>query len=143
MSSIPGTATVDHINPEGLAKSPAFTQAVKVTGPATTVYVGGQNGVDADGALVGEDLRSQAARALENLETALAAAGARLEHVVKWTVLAVDGQPLHDGFEEFQRVWGQRPDPPAISVAVVSALAVPGALVEVEAVAVVPDDGGR
>jgi enamine deaminase RidA (YjgF/YER057c/UK114 family) len=133
--------TVEHLNPEGLHRSPAFTQAVAVTGPAKTVYVGGQNGVDASGVVVGDDLRSQSVRAFANLEAALAAAGAGLEHVVKWTILAVEGQPIHEGFEAFQQVWGQRPNPPAITVAIVSDLGPPGALVEIEAIAVVPLDG--
>lgn len=36
---IPGQ--VQHINPEGLSKNPAFTQVVTVTGPAKTIYIGG------------------------------------------------------------------------------------------------------
>jgi hypothetical protein len=45
---------VQHLNPEGLAKNPGFSQAVAVTAPARTVYVGGQNGADATRALVGK-----------------------------------------------------------------------------------------
>jgi hypothetical protein len=40
---------VEHINPEGLTKNPAFSQAVVVTGPAKTIYVGGQDAVDGSG----------------------------------------------------------------------------------------------
>jgi enamine deaminase RidA (YjgF/YER057c/UK114 family) len=42
-----------HINPEGLHRSPAFSQAVVVELPKKTIYIGGQNGVDADGKVVG------------------------------------------------------------------------------------------
>jgi enamine deaminase RidA (YjgF/YER057c/UK114 family) len=38
-----------HINPEGLLRSPAFSQAVVVEQPAKTLYIGGQNGVDVHG----------------------------------------------------------------------------------------------
>jgi hypothetical protein len=41
-----------HINPEGLHRSPAFSQAVVVERPAKTIYIGGRNGVDADGKVV-------------------------------------------------------------------------------------------
>jgi hypothetical protein len=41
-----------HINPEGLHRSPAFSQAVVVEQPTKTIYIGGQNGVDADGKVV-------------------------------------------------------------------------------------------
>lgn len=64
--------------------------------------------------------------------------GRSIEQVVKWTILIVDGQPLQDGFAAFGEVWRRRPNPPAITVAKVAALAVPGAVVEIEAVAAVP-----
>jgi enamine deaminase RidA (YjgF/YER057c/UK114 family) len=77
---------------------------------------------------------------LANLETALAAAGADPGHVIKWTILVVDGQPIQPALEVFQRVWGQRSGPPLITVAMVAGPAHPDALVEPEAVAVVPLD---
>lgn len=52
--------TVRHINPDGLHRSPAFSQAVVVEQPTKTIYVGGQNGVGADGKVVGPSLREQA-----------------------------------------------------------------------------------
>ena len=67
-----------------------------------------------------------------------ASAGADLDHLVKWTISVVDGQPPQPAVEVFQRVWGRRPNPPLITLAMVSALAHPDYLVELEAVAVVP-----
>jgi enamine deaminase RidA (YjgF/YER057c/UK114 family) len=49
-----------HINPEGLHRSPAFSQAVVVEQPTKTIYIGGQNGVDADGKVVGPTVGEQA-----------------------------------------------------------------------------------
>jgi hypothetical protein len=46
--------SVQHLEPDGLHKNPAYTQAVVVTGKVKTVYVGGQNAVDVSGA---DDLR--------------------------------------------------------------------------------------
>jgi enamine deaminase RidA (YjgF/YER057c/UK114 family) len=115
-----------------------------VSGPVTTVYVGGQNAVTASGEIVGkDDIAAQAAQVFHNLEIALAAAGAGLEHVIKWNLFVVEGQPLQPGFEVFQQVWGSRPNPPLITAAFVSALAQPDFLVELEAVAVVPDGLGE
>lgn len=128
---------VSHINPAGLHANPAFTQVVRVSAGADTVYVGGQNGVDASGAVVAPDIAGQTRQALENLQRCLTAAGATPADVVKWTILVVDGAPLQDGFAAFGEVWGQRPDPPVITLAVVAGLGVPGALVEIEAVAAV------
>jgi enamine deaminase RidA (YjgF/YER057c/UK114 family) len=135
---------VEHLNPPGLPRNPAFTQVVTVTGPARMVYVGGQDAVDASGAIVGKgDVRRQTEQALHNLQAALAAGGAGLEQVIKWNVYVVQGQPIQAGFEAFQRVWGRRPDPPAISMAYVSGLAHPDFLVEIDAVAAVPLPEGR
>jgi enamine deaminase RidA (YjgF/YER057c/UK114 family) len=127
-----------HINPENLHANPAFTHAVRVPAGADTVYVGGQNGVGPDGTVVGPGLAEQARQALANLRTCLVAAGADLTDVVKWTVLCVQGVPLHEGFAAFGEIWPRAAAPPAITVAMVAGLAVPGALVEIEAMAAVP-----
>ena len=131
---------VQHLNPDGMSKNPAFSQAVIVTGSAKTIYIGGQDAVDASGAIVGKgDLKAQTEQIFKNLQIVLEEAGAGLEHVVKWNIYIVQGQPLQVGFEVFQRVWGKRPNPPAISGMFVAALANPEFLVEIDAIAVVPD----
>jgi enamine deaminase RidA (YjgF/YER057c/UK114 family) len=124
--TIEGKEQVQYINPPALHRNPAFTNVVTVTGPVKTVYVGGQNAVDTSGAVIGKgDLKKQTEQILTNIQVALAAVGARLEHVVKWNLYVVQGQPLREGFEVFQRIWGTRPNPPAISVAMVAGLAHP------------------
>ena len=130
---------VRYINPDGLPKSDAFTNVIVVTGLLRTVYVGGQDAIDASGAVVGKgDIRTQAQQVLDNLQTALVASEASLEHVIKWNVYVVEGQPPQPAFELFQRVWGDRPNPPAITLVFVSGLAHPDFLLEMDAVAVVP-----
>jgi enamine deaminase RidA (YjgF/YER057c/UK114 family) len=132
-------ASIEHLDPEGLQKSPAYSQAVSVAGPVKTVYVGGQNAVDSEGNLVGRgDLKAQSVKALRNVEAAVAAAGGRLDHVVKWTVFIVQGQPIRPGFEAFVEVWPAGAEPPVVTVAVVGGLGNPDYLVEIEAIAVVP-----
>lgn len=131
---------VQYINPPALHQNPAFTNVIKVTGPVKTVYVGGQNAVDQSGAIVGKgDIKKQTEQILTNIQVALAAAGARLEHVIKWNLYIVQGQPIQEGFEVFQRVWGNRSNPPAISMAFVAGLAHPDFLAEMDVIAVVPD----
>jgi enamine deaminase RidA (YjgF/YER057c/UK114 family) len=130
---------VQHLNPEGLHEHPAYSQAITVTGNTKTVYVGGQNAVDAAGTVVGSgDITVQTEQAIRNLEIALAAAGAGLEHVVRWGVHLVQGHSLVAGFEAFQRAWGNRANPPTVTVAIVAALAHPEFLVEIDAIAVIP-----
>jgi enamine deaminase RidA (YjgF/YER057c/UK114 family) len=90
-----GRVPLTHLNPDGLPTNPAFSQAVAVEGAAQTVYVGGQNGIGADGS-VEPGIRPQTAQALRNLETVLQAAGTTLDLVVKWNVLVVSGSSLSD-----------------------------------------------
>jgi enamine deaminase RidA (YjgF/YER057c/UK114 family) len=127
---------VRHINPDGLHRSPAFSQAVVVEQPAKTIYVGGQNGVDADGKLVGTTMKEQATRAFRNLETILVSEGAGLADVVHWRIAVVAGVSFEDGVAAFQEVWNRADPPPAITVHYVTALG-PGVLVEIDAVAAV------
>jgi enamine deaminase RidA (YjgF/YER057c/UK114 family) len=129
--------SVTHLNPRGVPSNPGFSQAVVVEGPARTIYVGGQNAVEPDGSMAGADAGEQARRALANLELVLAAAGAGLEHVVSWSILIVDGQPLQPAFLAFQDAWAMRGPPPALTVACVAALANPAFLIEISAIAVV------
>ena len=131
---------VKYINPDSLPKNPAFTNVVTVTGSVKTVYIGGQDAVDASGAIVGKgDLKAQTEQILKNIQAALAASGAQPEHVIKWNLYVLEGQSLNEGFETFQRVWGSRPNPPAISFMFVAGLAHPDFLVEMDAIAVVPE----
>lgn len=135
--------TITHINPENMHQNPVFSQAVSVQGAAKTIYVGGQNAVDADGNIVGAgDLGAQTEQVLKNIETVLAAAGAGRDDVIKWTILVVQGQDLNAGFAAFQRVWGPSARPPIITFAFVAGLANPDFLVEIEVVAVTDVEHG-
>lgn len=127
-----------HINPKSLHSSPGFTWAVRVPAGAEMIYVGGLNGVGPEGQVVGPGFAEQARQALANLTTCLQAAGAEITDVVKWTILAVEGSSVEEGFAVFGDVWPREAAPPAITVAFVSGLGPPGALVEIEAVAAVP-----
>jgi enamine deaminase RidA (YjgF/YER057c/UK114 family) len=130
---------VEFLNPDGLHANPAFSNVAVVSGNVRTIYVGGQDAIDAEGNVVGAgDIAAQTEQVLLHLRTALEAAGAGPEHVVKWNVFIVEGQDFREGYAAFQRVWGDRPNPPVITAAVVKGLAHPDFLVEMDAIAVVP-----
>jgi enamine deaminase RidA (YjgF/YER057c/UK114 family) len=138
-NSVEGAGSVRYINPESLNKNPAFTNVVVVEGNVKTVHIGGQDAVNASGEIVGKgDIVAQTEQVLANLRAALAAGGAELEHIIKWNLYVVEGQPLQAGFAAFQNAWPEVPNPPAITMAFVSGLAHPDFLVEMDAVAVVP-----
>ena len=125
-----------HINPDGLHSSPAFSQAVVVEQPTKTIYIGGQNGVDADGKVVGPTVGEQSGQVFRNLATILESEGASLANIVHWRIAVVDGHSFDEGVAAFQEVWNRSDPPPAITVHVVAGLA-PDVLVEIDAVAVV------
>jgi enamine deaminase RidA (YjgF/YER057c/UK114 family) len=139
-SSAPGsTGSVRYINPDSLIKNPAFTNVVVVEGNVKSVYIGGQDAINASGEIVGKgDIVAQTEQILANVRAALEAGGARAEHIIKWNIYIVEGQSLEEGFGAFQRAWPEVPNPPAITGVFVSALAHPDFLVEMDAVAVVP-----
>jgi enamine deaminase RidA (YjgF/YER057c/UK114 family) len=125
------------LRPDGLVSSPAFSHVAVVPPGATTIYVGGQNSVDADGSLVGgDDVAAQSVRAVENAGTALAAAGATFADVIQWTVLFVDGVDLAAAYGAIAPLLASD-EPPLVLGARVAGLGGPGALIEVSAIAAV------
>jgi enamine deaminase RidA (YjgF/YER057c/UK114 family) len=130
---------IEHLNPEKLHRNPAFTQAILVPAGARTAIIGGQNAVDADGEVVGKgDIGQQAAKALDNLIVCLEAAGAGLQHLAKVTIFIADSEDIRPAFGAWMARWGDRANPPAISVLRVGGFANPDFLIEIEAMAVLP-----
>lgn len=127
------------INPPGLANLGTFSQVAVATG-GRTVHVSGQLAWDEEARLVGDgDLRAQTARVFENLSTALAAAGATFRDVVKFTIYVVDLEPDdRAAISEVRNRFIDPAHPPASTMIGVSALVVPEARIEIEAIAVLP-----
>lgn len=132
---------VQYINPDGLSKNPAFSQVVTTQGKGKTIYVGGQDAVNAEREIVGKgDIAEQTEQVMKNLQTALAACGATFDNLVKLSIYIVQGQDLSRGFQASQKYLGGLKNPPAVTGLFVAALANPDFLVEVEAIAFVPED---
>jgi enamine deaminase RidA (YjgF/YER057c/UK114 family) len=85
------------------------------------------------------DLSEQTEQVMKNLQAALAAAGAKFENLVKLTIYIVQGQDLRKGFQASQKYLGKLKNPPAISGLFVAALANPEFLVEIDAIAFIPE----
>ena len=130
---------VTYLNPDSLPKSPVFTQAVAVTAPSTTVYIGMQNAVNAQGEIVGKgDIAAQVTQTLANLEACLEAAGATKADLVLMTIYLVDGQDLQTAFAPYQQ-WADRTAPPPANTGFyVPRLHDPDLLIGIEAIAVIP-----
>jgi enamine deaminase RidA (YjgF/YER057c/UK114 family) len=131
-------ANARFLNPSTLAKPPGYSYVVD-TGPGRTIYIAGQLGLDMDNKLLGApgDFRSQCVGAFESLGKALAAVGAGFADLVKINNYLVDMS--HIGiFREVRDSFLNTAAPPASTTVAISQLARPGALFEVEGIAVLP-----
>ena len=129
---------VRYLNPPGLSRPTGYTH-VTVAPAGRTVYVAGQVSLDSAGRVVGAgDFRAQTERVFANLELALRSAGASFADVVKLTTFVTDITQL----AAVREVRARYLDPrrlPASTLVQVRALARPEFLIEVEAIAVLPD----
>jgi enamine deaminase RidA (YjgF/YER057c/UK114 family) len=128
-----------HLQPEGLAKPRGYSHSVSARG--TSVFIAGQVAFDADGRVVGAgDLRAQTEQVFRNLGHALAAAGARVEDLVKFTVFVVDFKPPdREVIAEVRSRFIGHAAPPASTLVGVQALVLPELMIEIEAIAVIDD----
>ncbi|MEX2181526.1 MAG: RidA family protein [Gemmatimonadaceae bacterium] len=127
-----------NLQPDGWPRPRGYANGIAATG--RTIFVAGQVGWNASQRLVGPNLVAQARQALANIVAILAADGARPEHLVRLTWYVTDraayqaaAEPLGAAYRE---VIGRHF--PAMTAVEVSSLMEPGAVVEIEATAVVP-----
>jgi enamine deaminase RidA (YjgF/YER057c/UK114 family) len=124
------------VRTDEVPQRPYLSQAVKVTAPAEIVYTAGWTAVGLDGALIGEgNFDLQVRTIFRHLERILNAAGATLADVTKLTNYFTDLRYLPQYNALRVEIFG--PEPPSSSSVQVVALAIPGALIEIEAVAVI------
>ena len=134
------TGKTEFLNPETLSRNPAFSQVAVVSGSNKTIYVGGQNAIDRDGKIVGKgNLEQQAEQVLTNIEAALKAGGAEFRHIVKWNIYFVKGQNPAAALKVFQPKMSGLKMQPLVTGVFVESLANPDYLLEIEAIAVVPE----
>jgi enamine deaminase RidA (YjgF/YER057c/UK114 family) len=132
--------SIEFLNPDSLHKNPAYSQVVVTKGAVRTVYIGGQNAVNEAGEVVGKgDMNAQATQILKNLKYALNAADAEFGNIIKWNIYILQGQNIQPAFEVFQKEIKTMSHPPLITGVHVAGLANPDFLLEIEAIAVVPE----
>ncbi len=133
----------EFLNPQELCPTFGWTHVVACSG-GKTIYVSGQVSVNAKGELVGKgDLRAQTVQTYENLRVALESMGATFDDVVKMNIYVVGLKPEHvPMLREIRGKYITEETPPASTLVGVSALVGAGWLIEIEVVAVVPDEEG-
>jgi enamine deaminase RidA (YjgF/YER057c/UK114 family) len=124
----------NYMNPETMSKPSGYTQVVKVD---KTVYIAGQVSATPDGQVVGRgDPEAQVRQVWNNIQAAVQAAGGTLQNIVKTTtyVTRIDHAAA---VRQVREALFQGLNPPTSTLLVVSALAHPDYMVEIEAIAVV------
>jgi enamine deaminase RidA (YjgF/YER057c/UK114 family) len=124
------------INPSELHPAPGFSHVAIKTGQRMVCFAG-QVALAPDFSLVGgDDLGEQTRAAMRNLETALNAAGARWEDIVRRTIYTTAPGEYEVITAAIEEVTGST-EHPAQTILGVTGLAVPGLLIEIEATALV------
>jgi enamine deaminase RidA (YjgF/YER057c/UK114 family) len=126
------------LNPPTMPQPFGYTHVVETRG-GRTIYISGQVALDSAGNVVGlDDLHTQTTHVFKNLDAALAAVGANFHHLVKLTYFLLDisqiavVRAVRDQFINTQH-------PPASSAVEVRRLFRDDVLIEVEAIAVIPE----
>lgn len=130
---------LQYINPAGLSRNPAYSQAVMTPANGQHVYIGGQNAVNHNHEVIGKgDIGAQTEQVMLNIQTALSACGASFDNLLKLSIYIVQGQNLQQAFQASQKFMSKASHPPAVSGMFVAGLAHPDFLIEVDAIAFLP-----
>jgi enamine deaminase RidA (YjgF/YER057c/UK114 family) len=123
------------INPEGWERPVGYSHGMLAAG--RVLAVAGQVGADRDGQLA-EGLVAQFDRALGNVAEVVAAAGGKVDDLVSMTIYVLDRAAYLAARPALGEVWGRRAGRhyPAIALVEVRGLVTEGALVELQALAV-------
>jgi reactive intermediate/imine deaminase len=123
------------INPWSWQERAGFSQAWRLDGVQSLVFLAGQGPISPEGEVVAPgDFEAQARQTFQNLATVLEQAGASFDAVVRTTVYLTDMERL----PELARIRGEFLDasrPPASTALGVTALALPGMMIEIDAIA--------
>ena len=124
---------VERIQPAGLNRPTGYTHVVRI---GNLAFVAGQTASNSSGGVVGVgDVEAQAAQVYENIKTALASVGADFSSLVKTTTYLTRSEDI-EGYRR-ARVKYMPTDLPASTLLVVTRLAHPDYLIEIEAIAAI------
>ena len=129
------------INPPGSA-IPGISQAMLVES-ARLLLLSGHVPFDETGKVVGDDLASQLDKVFANLLATLQAAGGDFSALARVTIYVRDYDPSQlPVIRAVRDRWIGKERPPASSLVGVASLFLPDVLVEIDAIAVLPEEKG-
>src|SRR5882724_12613317 len=129
-------ATLEKLSARGVYDPPGYSQAIKVTGAQTILFLAGQVAYDKDGGAAHPgDFKAQARQVFSSVKALVEAGGGTLANVVKITTYVTDVRYRLDFRVVRDEVFGQKG--PASTMVQVASLSHPDYMIEVEALAVV------
>jgi reactive intermediate/imine deaminase len=131
----PSEAQLQRSNPQGMSQPTTYSHVVRA---GNLLFIAGQVSTDSAGQLVGAgDMRAQVKQVLENLKRALASQGADFSHVAKINTFTTDIEAFLTAREVREEYF--KGHPPASTLVEIKRLARPEFLVEIEAIALLPN----
>jgi len=129
-------AKIEQYAARGVFDPPTYSQAVKVTGGETILYLAGQVAYDHNGnAAHAGDFKAQARAALQAVRAQVEAGGGTMANIVKVNTYLTDIRHRTEYAAIREEFFGKKM--PASTLVAVSALAQPEFLIEIEAIAVI------
>ena len=127
------------VSPPDFPKPRGYANGVVATG--RTLFISGQIGWDKDAHIVSPDFATQFLQSLDNVIAVVRAAGGGSEHITKLLVFVTDLEAYRAATRAIGEGWRERMGKyyPAMSMVKVAGLLEPGALVEIEGVAMLPE----
>jgi enamine deaminase RidA (YjgF/YER057c/UK114 family) len=127
------------VSPPDFPKPRGYANGVVATG--RTLFVSGQIAWDKDARIVSSDFAIQFLQALDNVISVVRAAGGGTEHIAKLLVFVTDLDAYREATRAIGEGWRERMGKhyPAMSLVKVAGLLEPGARVEIEGVAMLPE----
>ena len=126
---------IERINPEGMTQPSTYSHLVKA---GDLLFIAGQVALDADGEIVGRgNMVAQVRQVLENLKTVLASEGGDFSNVVKINIFTTNVEAFRMSGDVRAEYFGGHP--PTSTLVQIVRLARPAFLVEIEAIAYLPD----
>lgn len=135
----PGNTQYRILQPEGWARPVGYSNGIEARG--RTIYVGGQIGWTGQSKFEAHDLPGQVRQTLENIVAILAEADAGPQHITSMTWYVIDRKAYSSSLKEIGAAWKavMGRNFPTMAVVEVSGLIEDAALVEIQAIAVIPD----
>ena len=129
-------AKIEKIAAKSVYESPAYSQAIKVSGAQSVVFVSGQVAYDKKGGVAhAGNFKAQAREAFRSVVAQVKAAGGKPANIVKLNTYLTDVRYRADLIPIREAIFGKQL--PASTLVGVTALAHPDWMIEVEAIAVI------